>query len=155
MARIEQAACKENPSLARSTSARTGRALLSFASIGAIGFGIEASLLTILTQLAGFTPWQARIPSFLIAVTTTWVLNRQRTFAGRGLERRSVEALLYAGIQVGGALLNLAIFGVCLARFPQLGAIPVVPLGVGAIGGLAFNFGVSNVLLYSRPRATR
>jgi putative flippase GtrA len=130
----------------------TVRTVRSFAIVGGAGFVIEAVILTALTQLAGWSVWFARIPSFTTAVLATWLLNRTHTFAGRGLERRSTEALLYGVIQLCGAGINLAIFALCLLAWPQLGRIPVVPLAIGAAGGFAFNFVASNGLLYARRR---
>lgn len=135
------------------TLAKSPRALLSFAAIGGIGFAIEAVLVTGLTLYAAWSPWQARIPSFSTAVLVTWALNRRHTFAQRGLQRNSVEALLYALIQGGGAAINLAIYGACLAIAPYMSAAPVIPLAIGAVGGFAFNFLMSSKLLYSRLRA--
>jgi putative flippase GtrA len=131
----------------------TARALGKFGVVGGTGFAIEAVLMTVLTHF-GWTPWQARIPSFLTAVLATWVLNRTYTFAGRGLERRSVEALFYIGIQLCGAGVNLAIFALCLLQWPRLLQMPVIPLAIGASGGFAFNFLASNAWLYARSRAT-
>lgn len=130
------------------------RELRSFAVIGGLGFAVDAALLTALTQLAGWAPLQARIPSFLLAVMVTWLLNRRHTFAGRGLQRRSLEAFFYLSIQVCGALLNFGVFGLCLEFFPRLIRMPVVPLAIGAIAGLIFNFATSNVMLYTHSRAT-
>lgn len=130
----------------------TARALGNFALVGGVGFAIEALLLTLLTQVAGWEPWYARIPSFIMAVLATWALNRRHTFAGRGLERRSVEAFWYVTIQVCGAAINLAIFGLCLLHWPQLRDVPVVALAVGAVGGFVFNFAAANSLLYARQR---
>jgi putative flippase GtrA len=129
------------------------RTLRNFALVGGVGFGIEALLLTLLVKVAGWQPWYARIPSFLTAVLVTWGLNRRHTFTGRGLERSSVEALCYILIQVGGAAINLAIFGALLFYWPPLGEVPVIPLAIGAIGGFAVNFGASNAFLYARRRA--
>jgi putative flippase GtrA len=133
---------------------RAGRAqtVRNFALVGAVGFAIEAILLTALTQLAGWAPWQARIPSFLSAVLATWALNRRHTFAGRGLARRSVEAFSYVLIQVCGAAINLAVFGLCLMSWPDLHRVPVVALAIGAVAGFIFNFGASNTVLYARRR---
>lgn len=137
----------------RTARRAASQTLRSFVIVGGVGFAIEAILLTTITQFVGWTPWQARVPSFLTAVLVTWVLNRMHTFPGRGLEHRSIEALSYVAIQVCGATINLAVFGACLLYFPRLGAMPVIPLGIGAAGGFAFNFAVSNILLYSRPQA--
>lgn len=132
---------------------RTAREVMSFLAVGAAGFVIEAVILTGLTQIAAWSPWHARIPSFLTAVLVTWALNRRHTFADRGLQRAPLEACFYAAIQGGGALVNLGIFGAVLAFAPALARFPVVPLAIGAVGGFAFNYLVSSRLLYSRARA--
>jgi putative flippase GtrA len=129
------------------------RTIRNFALVGGVGFAIEAVMLTVLVQFGGWQPWYARIPSFLTAVLATWALNRRHTFAGRGLERRSTEALFYIAIQMCGAAINLAIFGASLLLWPQLRGVPVVPLAIGAVGGFVFNFGASNAVLYARRRA--
>ncbi len=131
---------------------RTLREVLSFLAVGGIGFVVEAAILTSLTLHAGWSPWQARIPSFLTAVLITWALNRRHTFPDRGLQRRSTEAFLYTAIQGGGAVINLGIFGACLLLAPDLAKLPVIPLAIGAIGGFAFNYALSSKWLYSRLR---
>lgn len=133
-------------------SRRTLREVLSFLAVGSVGFVVEAVILTTLTLHAGWSPWQARIPSFLTAVLITWALNRRHTFADRGLQRRSTEAFFYTAIQGGGAVINLGIFGACLALSPSLARVPVIPLAIGAIGGFAFNYVLSSKWLYSRLR---
>ena len=132
---------------------RTTREVMSFLAVGAAGFVIEAIILTALTQFAGWSPWYARIPSFLTAVLVTWALNRRHTFPDRGLQRRSLEALFYATIQSGGAVINLAMFAAALALLPALARFPVIALAIGAVGGFAFNYLVSSKLLYARQRA--
>ena len=131
---------------------RTLREALSFLAIGGIGFAIEAAILTSLTLYAGWSPWHARIPSFITAVLVTWALNRRHTFPNRGLQRRSAEAIFYATIQSGGALINLGIFGICLTLMPELATMPVIPLAIGAVGGFVFNFILSSKWLYARLR---
>lgn len=131
----------------------TAQELLRFIAVGSVGFVVEAVILTTLTIYAAWSPWQARIPSFLSAVLITWVLNRRHTFPQRGLERRATEAFFYTAIQGGGALINLAVFGVCLAMWPKLAHVPVMPLAIGAVAGFAFNFLLSSRWLYSRLRA--
>lgn len=132
---------------------RTLREMLSFLLVGGVGFLVEAVILTSLTLYAQWSPWLARIPSFLTAVLVTWALNRRHTFPDRGLSNRSTEALFYTTIQGGGALINLGIFGICLALLPALAQIPVVPLAIGAAGGFAFNYLFSSKWLYSRYRS--
>lgn len=132
---------------------RSPRELLMFLAVGGVGFVVEAVILSALTMFADWSPWQARIPSFITAVLITWALNRRHTFPGRAWQQRSAEAFLYTAIQVGGALINLAIFGACLALLPQLARIPVIPLAIGAAGGFVFNFMLSSKCLYARRRS--
>lgn len=135
-----------------SISRKLPAGLRSFVAVGAVGFFVDAGLLAALTHGAGWSPWTARVPSFLAAVTTTWLLNRRLTFAGRGLQRRSLEAIGYGTIQVCGALINLAVFGFCLARFPQLAAMPLIPFAAGAAVAMLFNYVAASRLLYARRR---
>lgn len=127
----------------------------NFAAVGAIGFVIDAGLLSALTHLAGWSPWAARVPSFAAAVLATWLLNRRLTFTGLGLQRRSLEALGYGAIQACGAGVNLLVFGVCLAAFPRLAALPVIPFAVGAGVAMVFNYVALKRLLYARERVAR
>jgi putative flippase GtrA len=131
---------------------RTVREVMSFLAVGAAGFVIEAIILTGLTEFAAWSPWHARIPSFLMAVLVTWSLNRRHTFPNRGPQRPSLEVLLYAAIQGGGAVVNLIIFGAMLALTPMFMCFPVVALAIAAVGGFAFNYLVSSKLLYAQQR---
>lgn len=127
----------------------------NFAGVGAIGFVVDASILAALTHGAGWSPWTARIPSFATAVLVTWLLNRRLTFAGRGLQRRSVEALGYGAIQAVGSGINLLVFGLCLAAIPRLAAMPVIPFAVGSGVAMVFNYLALKRLLYARERTAR
>lgn len=124
----------------------------NFATVGAIGFVIDAGILAALTHGAGWSPWAARVPSFATAVLATWLLNRRLTFPGRGLQRRSVEALGYGAIQACGSGINLLVFGLCLATVPRLAAMPVIPFAVGSGVAMIFNYVALKRLLYARER---
>lgn len=127
----------------------------NFAAVGAVGFVIDAGVLSALTHGAGWSPWAARVPSFTAAVLTTWLLNRRLTFPGLGLQRRSMEALGYGTIQVCGAGINLLVFGLCLAAFPLLARLPVIPFAVGSGVAMVFNYVALTRLLYARERTAR
>lgn len=104
--------------------------------------------MTLLVHFAGWVPWAARALSFATAVSATWLMNRRYTFAGRESQEKVAEAFWYGLIQVGGALINLGIFAVLLRYFGN--RLLVIPLAVGAVGGLAFNFTASSLWLYAR-----
>lgn len=147
------------PAVTDSKNARTLRdtlrALRSFAFVGVVGFLIEAVVLTALTHFAGWGPWRARVPSFLIAVIATWLLNRTLTFPGRGLQRRSLEALLYIATMAVGSAINLTVYGLTLYYVPRLAALPIIPLGLGSLASLVFNFNSARLLVFARERTGR
>jgi putative flippase GtrA len=130
---------------------QTSRELMSYLAVGGVGFLIEAVILTVLTQVAGWSPWLARVPSFITAVLATWALNRRHTFPERGLRHRSLEAFFYMAIQSAGVVINLAIYSACLL-LPQLARFPVIALAAGSLGGLVSNYLLSSRVLYGRNR---
>jgi len=126
-----------------------------FLLVGGIGFLVDAAVLSILTGLGKWTPWHARIASTCCAVLATWLLNRNFTFAGRGLRHWPLEAVLYIGSQAFGLCINLGAFALLLPVLPRPGGVPILAQAGGSAVALAVNFAVSNYLLYSRKRAER
>jgi putative flippase GtrA len=113
--------------------------LLRFAVVGAIGFLVDASVLQALVSLAGWSPFAARAVSFPVALACTFTINRFWTFKGlrMGLARAYGA---YGAIQAVGALINLAVFSLCVLLVPVLYQYPVIALGIGAAVSLLFNF---------------
>lgn len=123
---------------------RRGRYLV----VGAAGFAVDAGLLSLLVHLFGLDPILARAPSFLAAVTVTWILNRTHTFAGRSRFDRKTEYRRYFSVQIAGALANLAIYVLLIRLFPPLGQLPIIPLAAGAVGGLIVNYKLSSTYVF-------
>jgi putative flippase GtrA len=115
--------------------------MLAFAVVGAIGFLVDAGLLT-LSSRSGMNVYAARCISFSAAVLVTWLLNRIFVFGGTAAlgGRKSAEYGRYLCVQVVGAAINLATFAAVLTIYPRLAAVPVLPLAAGAALGLVFNF---------------
>jgi putative flippase GtrA len=116
------------------------RQLGSFVAIGAVGFCVDGGVLTLLATQGGMNVYSARLVSFPLACLATWGLNRRWTFsAPRSLALRA-EYARYLAVQILGALANLAGFALLVALYPVWRTIPVIPLALGAIAGLAVNF---------------
>jgi len=131
-----------------------GTEFIRFAVVGAIGFAVDAGVLTVLVSGQGVGVYAARAVSFGIAVCVTWLVNRQWTFAQRTADRRtsaSAEYARYLAVQVAGALANLGVFVVALAVQPGLIRYPVVPLAIGAVAGLVVNFVGSRAWVFALP----
>jgi putative flippase GtrA len=116
---------------------RSGR-FGSFVAVGALGFAVDASILTALVSGFGWTWYSARAVSFAAAVTTTWLCNRRWVFQKTSDARR--EYATYVVMQVVGALINLMMFALLIELVPRLASVPVVPLAGAAAVALLFNY---------------
>lgn len=100
-----------------------------FLLTGGIGFCTDLGILTVLTA-AGWPPLAARIPSVLIAVTVTWLLNRQLTFAVHA-PPSFAEFGRYLAVSAVTVLVNYGLF----AGFVLAGMTP--PLALTAASGIS------------------
>ena len=128
-----------------------GRQAASFIIVGGLGFIVDASILTFLNSVYKIELLPARLVSFSVAVTVTWLLNRRRTFADRKDHRKVREWSRYAAVNGVGALLNLGIFFWLLHRFSALNDVPLVPLAIAASVAMVFNFIASRQLAFPYP----
>lgn len=112
----------------------------SFAAVGVVGFIVDAVIFLVLTSAAGLAPGWARMASATSAITVTWALNRNYTFA----QRRSVDArkeyVRYLMAQAAGFTLNLGVFALALISSAFVRSQPFVALILGAGTALAFNY---------------
>jgi len=124
-----------------------------FIIVGAIGFLVDAGILTIMHSVFEFSLLHARLCSFATAVTVTWYLNRQHTFFDRKDTRVVHEWGRYAVVNSIGALLNLGIFLWLVYRFTALASWPIIPLAIGASIALVFNFFASRHLAFRHHKS--
>ena len=129
----------------------TGRQASTFIIVGGIGFVVDGGILTMLNSVYGIDLLPARIASFSAAVTTTWFLNRQRTFSDNKDKKIVREWGRYAAVNSIGSILNMGIFFWLLDRYEPLTQIPLVPLGIAASVALVFNFVASKYVVF-RPQ---
>ncbi|CAN7443111.1 GtrA family protein [Caballeronia sp. LjRoot31] len=126
--------------------------LLAFGCVGAVGFAVDAGVLSLLAQKLGVNVYLARVISFLIAVFVTWLLNRTWVFKaaeGKTGDKR-LEYISYFAVQSVGALLNLGVFAALVASHAALRAYPVVPLAAGSIVGMFFNYTGAHFWVFKR-----
>lgn len=128
--------------------------LVSFALVGAIGFVVDASVLIVMINGFGWGPYAARFVSFGTAVTMTWYLNRRWTFSSQAGHKKRSEYVRYVAFQSMGALLNLAIYSLCLETIALVAAYPVLGVAAGSAVALFFNFYASKRFVYLREGIT-
>ncbi len=123
-----------------------------FVLAATVGFVIDAGVVTTLVRWLAWGPWQGRFVSFPLAVTATWWLNRRHAFRDTRRGDSRVEYAAYWAIQLAGAVVNFGIYGLCLDLAPPLAALPFVPVAIGGLAAMLFNFAVARSTVY---RATR
>lgn len=122
-----------------------------FVLVGTVGFFVDGSLLVIGHNQLGLDWSVARLLSFTVAVTLTWLLNRRLTFAQRTELMSLREWRSYLAINGIGALLNLGIFLGLVGLVPPFRDHPLVALMIAAAIALIFNFIGSRNLVFSPP----
>lgn len=123
--------------------------LCRFALVGCLGFVVDATIVFLLVQLLGAEPINARIPAWLLAVSTTYFFNLLFTFKTSkailaGKRQRLRRYFLYVLSQLCGGFVNILVFSLLISL---LGMQWLVSLVIGTLVGLVFNFlGASAVI---------
>lgn len=111
--------------------------LFWFLAAGSGGFLIDAGLTHVLVELAGVSPFAARIPAIMAAMSFTWLINRSRTFE-KSRHSLAVEGFRYWTVGVTSALLNYALYAALIYRAPLLQ--PIVAVMAASAGATAYSF---------------
>lgn len=114
-----------------------------FLGAGALGFIIDAAVFFWLSQFAGIHHRWARIAASFVALTATWIMNREHAFAACRSDAAFVEYLRYLVASSAGAGANLIVLSLIAQYSTSLHQIPGYISG--ALAGLIVNF-----LLYDR-----
>jgi len=122
---------------------------VSFGAIGVLGFVVDAGVLHVMLRSTHSGLYLGRVVSFLCAVTFTWILNRTITFrgvVGQGGLRN--EWLRYLGANSLGALINLGLYSLLVARVPAFTAMPTMAVAAGSLSGLVVNFALTKAYVF-------
>lgn len=114
--------------------------VLRFGLAGAIGFAVDALLLQLLIGPFGLDPYVARVPSFLAAATSTWLINRNWAFADRRAHGRLHEWLRYLLAMLAGGAVNYGCYALLIATLPLVRSWPVLGVAAGSLAGMAVNY---------------
>jgi putative flippase GtrA/glycosyltransferase involved in cell wall biosynthesis len=126
---------------------------LQFAIVGGLGFGVDTLSFMALKQWTPLHLYAARALAFPLAVTATWFFNRHLTFRERPRNRRKrVEYGLYFLVSLCGLGANFGTFVGSIELFPSLKTVWIVPLGLGTLAGLWFNYNLSRSVVFQSDR---
>ena len=120
-----------------------------FALVGGIGFTVDAGLTEAL-YAAGVGPLVARALAVVVAVATTFLLNRHLTFrsTARGLAV-AAEFGRYAATSSLSTAINYAIYAALMTSLP--GLRPVLAVAAGVAVGMVVNFLAYDRFVFRRP----
>jgi len=131
---------------------RLRREIALFAVGGILGLLVDALVVQLLTSVAGWNPYLARVLSFLLAATFTWWWNRRYTFADRRSgHAASAEWLRWLVLMGGGALVNYGVYALLLLNFPALHPWPALAAAAGSAVAALVNFSAARGMLFRRP----
>lgn len=122
-----------------------------FAVAGVAGFFVDVAILYGLKDWAG--PYFARVFSFSAAVLTTYLINRNFTFAGQSAETPLWHGFgAYFMAMLAGGLVNYGLFAGLVAWVGQVASQPVLGVAAGSVAGMSVNFILSDKWVF-RPRS--
>jgi putative flippase GtrA len=110
-----------------------------FSLVGVAGFAVDAGVLYLALYI-GFGYFAGRAISFILAVLTTWLINRQFTFVNRPDISITTEISRYFIAMSLGGLVNYLAYSIIIMACRDLPFFPLIGVAVGSIAGLFFNF---------------
>lgn len=132
-----------------------------------MGFAVDALTLRLQIHYFGWGPYAAKPGSFLLAVCTTWWLNRHYTFVARRLAAGTqfcqeipwparFRSLLqewgrYVSANALGAILNNGVYGLGIGMVPWLYRHPEAAVALGSLAGMGFNFYAATTWIFRTP----
>ncbi|MER2605330.1 MAG: GtrA family protein [Siculibacillus sp.] len=135
-----------NLDLSPALTARLER-IAKFAMTGGIGFVVDVGILTFLTVVFDVNPYLARVFAILVAMTTTWLINRRFTFKvhDKVTDRRDLmaEGGRYGLVAGAAAAINYAAYAATLYLLLKTGLQPedLLPPASAVVGsGVAMFF---------------
>ena len=120
-----------------------------FSLVGAAGFVVDAAIVWALTS-SGANAIIAQAIAFAVAVTVTWLLNRQFTFAQHASPNRLREWMHYVAANSLGAVVNNGVYVLLVLTVAMFSKEPVLAVAAGSLAGLVFNFTASRAWVF-RP----
>ena len=133
-------------------SRMAGMEFFRFCMVGTVGFIVDAGTLALLVASLVPNPYWARLISYLLAATTTWILNRSFTFRVTGGGGKHWEWVRYVVLNAVGGGLNYGTYALLVYRFPLVYAYPVLGVVAGSAVGLVVNYSANKFLVFGRRR---
>jgi len=114
--------------------------LVRFLIVGMFGFIVDLAVLSIAFYGLGLSPYWARIPSFSLAVASTWYLNYHWAFSYKRRQSKLLNFSYYLTVQGLGVTVNILIYSTLLYFFPYFLHYPEAALVIASAIVLLLNY---------------
>jgi len=119
--------------------------IIRFGVVGVVGFVINAGMVAWLAHSIG--PVLAQVMAFPVAVSVTWLLNRQYTF-GVSQHVWHREWMHYITGNTLGWITNNGIYFFLILKIPEIYQNPSIAVAAGSLAGMTFNFIISKIFIF-------
>lgn len=116
-----------------------------FFVVGSLAFVVDIGVLSLLLW-AGLPAIPARIPAVILAIATTWALNRKFTFRTKTPPRFGEFAKYFSAMLLGLSV-NLGVYAALVWLSPAMQAFPQAAALLGVLAGMVVNFITSRRIL--------
>jgi putative flippase GtrA len=127
-----------------------------FLAAGAVGFIVDSLTVLALVNGGGWRPLPARVVSILVAMISTWLINRMWTFravaSGKTPGGIGAEFLAYCSVQLTGATASYAVYAIVVALIGHAPLQLMTAVAAGSASALMINYLGARIFVF-RPKA--
>lgn len=125
------------------------RELFLFGVIGTVGLLVDIAVLYALKSVLGL--FVSRGVSFLVAVITTWYLNKTITFQGKKSTLSIHQELIaYVGLMLLGGSANYATYIWLVLAYEYVQSNPFLAVAAGSLAGMFLNYSTSKFFIFRK-----
>ncbi len=121
---------------------------MRFLLVGSAGYAIDVGALYLFCW-CGLSVYVARLLSYLVAASSTWLLHRRFTFPEARHNAGGPQWAKFLTVNAFGGCVNYAIFAVLVAQGGIFARAPELAVAAGSIIALAVNFNLSRWLVFT------
>lgn len=117
---------------------------------GAGGFLVDSSILLLMTELLGFSPFEGRSVSLPASIVATWLFNRHLTFNDRKSNKIIHEFFKFLISSSAGLVVNITIYILLVNSIHSFYETPIIALSIAVISAMIFNFISYNYFVFKK-----
>jgi putative flippase GtrA len=126
-----------------------------FAMAGTVGFMVDAGIVVCLRRFTPIDLVSAKLVGFSVAVTVTWLINRNVAFTAHADARLLREWMRYVWANGLGGIVNNGVYIVAVFTRQELAQHPEFAVAMGSLAGMLFNYSAARWWVFRRTEKER